>query len=204
MDRQAPHTLKRWRRAEYDRLIDLGAFQGEPIELIGGELVVAEPQGPYHSSAISVADYALRAALPAGWIVRLQAPVSLDDESEPEPDLAVVPGRPADYRHAHPGGPAIAAALADVDALLTPTAQTPAIPIDQADQKGTAAHFTRPVNYLGRCALALPNGFTAGGLPISLQIVCDPGDEAMALRIGWAYEAATAWTERRPPEPAAR
>ncbi len=99
---------------------------------------------------------------------------------------------------------AVAEALADVDALITPTAQTAAIPIDQADQKGTAAHFTRPMNYLGRCALALPNGFTAGGLPTSMQIVCAPGEEALALRIGWAYEAATPWKDRRPPEPAAR
>jgi aspartyl-tRNA(Asn)/glutamyl-tRNA(Gln) amidotransferase subunit A len=97
---------------------------------------------------------------------------------------------------------AVAAALADVDALLTPTAQTPALPIDQVDQAGTAAHFTRAVNYLGLCALAVPDGFTTGGLPLSLQIVCHAGDEAMALRIGWAYEQATDWHERRPPESA--
>ncbi|MGH7366823.1 MAG: amidase, partial [Candidatus Rokuibacteriota bacterium] len=98
---------------------------------------------------------------------------------------------------------AVEAALADVDALLTPTALTPAIPIEQADQAGTAAHFTRPVNYLGLCALAVPNGFTAGGLPISLQIVAHAGDEATALRIGRTYEEATDWKTRRPPEPAA-
>jgi aspartyl-tRNA(Asn)/glutamyl-tRNA(Gln) amidotransferase subunit A len=97
---------------------------------------------------------------------------------------------------------AVAVALADVDALLTPTAQTPAIPIDKADQAGTAAHFTRAFNYLGMCALALPNGFTAGGLPTSLQIACAAGEEATALRIGWAYEEATPWKDRRPPEPA--
>ena len=97
----------------------------------------------------------------------------------------------------------VAAALADVDALLTPTALTPPIPIEQADQAGTAAHFTRPVNYLGLCGLAVPNGFTAGGLPTSLQIVGHAGDEAMALRIGHAYEEATDWKSRRPPEPAA-
>jgi len=45
---------------------------------------------------------ALRAALPRGWIVRFQDPVALDDESAPEPDLAVVRGSHADYRHAHP------------------------------------------------------------------------------------------------------
>jgi len=95
---------------------------------------------------------------------------------------------------------AVEAALADVDALLTPTALTPPIPLEQADQAGTAAHFTRPVNYLGLCGLAVPNGFTAGGLPLSLQIVAHAGDEATALRIGWAYEEATDWHTRRPPE----
>jgi aspartyl-tRNA(Asn)/glutamyl-tRNA(Gln) amidotransferase subunit A len=95
---------------------------------------------------------------------------------------------------------AVEAALADVDALLTPTALTPPIPVEQADQAGTAAHFTRPVNYLGLCGLAVPNGFTAGGLPLSLQIVAHAGDEATALRIGWAYEEATDWHTRRPPE----
>jgi aspartyl-tRNA(Asn)/glutamyl-tRNA(Gln) amidotransferase subunit A len=95
---------------------------------------------------------------------------------------------------------AFATALAGVDALLTPTAQTAAIPIDKADQGGTAAHFTRPGNYLGLCGLAVPSGFTAEGLPTSLQILCHAGDEAMALRIGWGYEEATGFTTRRPPE----
>jgi Uma2 family endonuclease len=110
---QTPLTLRRWRRAEYERLVDLGVFQGEPIELIGGQLVVAEPQGAYHASAISAVDYALRALLPPGWMVRIQAPVSLDDESEPEPDLVVVPGLPADYRRSHPACPVLAVEVAD-------------------------------------------------------------------------------------------
>ncbi len=109
----SPLTLRRWKRVEYDRLVDLGVFEGDPIELIGGQLVVAEPQGAYHAASISAVDYALRAVLPPGWIVRLQAPVSLDDESAPEPDLVVVPGRPADYRHAHPTRPVLAVEVAE-------------------------------------------------------------------------------------------
>ncbi|MGH7332374.1 MAG: Uma2 family endonuclease [Candidatus Rokuibacteriota bacterium] len=109
---QTPLTLRRWSRVEYDHLVDLGVFQGEPLELIGGQLVVAE-QGAYHVSAIGTADDALRAILPAGWIVRTQAPVALDDESEPEPDLAVVPGRRADYRASHPTRPVLAVEVAD-------------------------------------------------------------------------------------------
>ena len=96
---------------------------------------------------------------------------------------------------------AFAAAVADVDALLTPTALTAAIPIAKVDQGGTAAHFTRPGNYLGLCGVAVPDGFTADGLPISLQILGHPGDEAMVLRIAWAYEQAAGFASRRPPEP---
>jgi aspartyl-tRNA(Asn)/glutamyl-tRNA(Gln) amidotransferase subunit A len=92
-----------------------------------------------------------------------------------------------------------AAALDGIDALLTPTTQTPAIPLNQVDQASTPAHFTRFVNALELCALAVPNGFTATGLPLSLQVICRGYDEATALRIGWAYQQATDWHERRPP-----
>ena len=90
-------------------------------------------------------------------------------------------------------------ALDGVDALLTPTTQTPPIPVGSVDQTTTPAHFTRFVNLLELCALAVPDGFTRNGLPLSLQIVCRPYDEATALRIGWAYQETTDWHERRPP-----
>ena len=110
---QIPLTARRWQRAEYDRLVDLGVFEGEPLELIGGELLVAEPQGAYHVSAVGKVEYALRAMLPPSWLVRTQAPISLDDESEPEPDVAVVPGVPGDYRAAHPSQPALLVEVSD-------------------------------------------------------------------------------------------
>jgi aspartyl-tRNA(Asn)/glutamyl-tRNA(Gln) amidotransferase subunit A len=92
-----------------------------------------------------------------------------------------------------------AAATADVDALLAPVTMTPAIPLDTVDQSTTPAFFTRWVNFLDLCGLAVPNGFTPSGLPLSLQIICRGGDEAMALRIGWAWQSATDWHERVPP-----
>ncbi len=98
---------------------------------------------------------------------------------------------------------AFAEALAGVDALLTPTTQRAAIPLEAVDQKSTPAHFTRFVNFLDLCALSLPNGFTTSGLPSALQIVCRGEEEALALKIGWAYEEATDWHRRRPPEPGA-
>jgi aspartyl-tRNA(Asn)/glutamyl-tRNA(Gln) amidotransferase subunit A len=90
------------------------------------------------------------------------------------------------------------AALAGVDALLTPGTAVAAPRVQDIDQKGSAAVFTRAINLVDGCALALPNGFTAAGLPTSLQIACRGYDEAMALRIGWAFEQATPWHRRTP------
>ncbi len=93
---------------------------------------------------------------------------------------------------------AFSAALDGIDALLTPTTMTTAVPVDEVDQTTAPAHFTRFGNFLNLCGVALPNGFDSKGLPTSLQIMCRPCDEATALRIGWAYQNATDWHLRRP------
>jgi Uma2 family endonuclease len=105
---------RRFSRAEYEKLIDLGVFQpGEAIELIGGELMVAEPQGASHYTAIRKTAKALEAAFGPGWEVRTQGPIGLDEDSEPEPDVAVVPGTPDDYRSAHPSRPVLTVEVAE-------------------------------------------------------------------------------------------
>jgi Uma2 family endonuclease len=109
---QAPLTVRRWTRAEYDRLVDRGVFEG-PLELIGGQLLVAEPQGASHASAVGRVGDAIRAALPPGFVVRVRLPLALDDESEPEPDVAVVAGSHDDYRTAHPRRAALLVEIAD-------------------------------------------------------------------------------------------
>src|ERR1700758_5172165 len=104
---------RRWTRIEYEKLVDLGIFQpGEPIELIGGELMVAEPQGAAHYTAIWKAAKALEAAFGPGWVVRTQGPIGLDEESEPEPDVAVVRGATEDYRSEHPSRPVLTVEVA--------------------------------------------------------------------------------------------
>ena len=90
------------------------------------------------------------------------------------------------------------AAIVGIDALLTPSTMTTAVPIDEVDQTKAPAHFTRFANYLNLCALALPNGIAADGLPTSLQIVCRTNDESTALRIGWAYQNSSDWHLRWP------
>lgn len=90
------------------------------------------------------------------------------------------------------------AAFEGFDAWVTPTTETVAPAVATIDQTKTPARFTRPVNWLDWCALSLPNGFADNGLPTALQIVCRGYDEAMALRIGWAYQNATDWHRRAP------
>jgi len=105
---------RRFSRVEYEKLIELGVFRpGEAIELIGGELMVAEPQGVAHYTAIRRTARALEAAFGPGWEVRSQGPIGLDEDSEPEPDVAVVPGTPEDYRRAHPSRPVLTVEVAE-------------------------------------------------------------------------------------------
>jgi hypothetical protein len=58
--------------------------------------------------------------------------------------------------------------------------------------------FTRPINYLGLPSLAIPAGFTRGGLPVGLQLVGRSFDEATLLRIGAAFQRATDFHDRVP------
>ncbi|MBI5628931.1 MAG: Uma2 family endonuclease [Candidatus Rokubacteria bacterium] len=100
--------MRLWRRVEYERLIETGFVQrGDQIELLGGQLIVAEPQGSGHYATIRAVEDALRSVFGRGWEVRGQGPLALDEESEPEPDVAVVPGSFRDYVDGHPSRPVL-------------------------------------------------------------------------------------------------
>ena len=91
--------------------------------------------------------------------------------------------------------------FADVDVLLAPTLPmtAPSIPGPPVETPNPLTRFTYPANVCGLPALSLPCGFDADGLPIGLQIIGRPFDEATVLRAGRAYERATEWHIRRPP-----
>ncbi|MBB5048799.1 aspartyl-tRNA(Asn)/glutamyl-tRNA(Gln) amidotransferase subunit A [Rhodopseudomonas rhenobacensis] len=107
-------------------------------------------------------------------------------------------------------GPALAAHLAasaGVDAVLAPVAPVAAPTIAESDVGNSLdaeaviqrlTRFTRPINYLGLPALALPCGFTPAGLPVGLQVIGKPFDEAMLLRIGAAWQRATDFHSKTP------
>ena len=95
----------------------------------------------------------------------------------------------------------------EVDALVAPVIAQPAPPLSFAvdgdvqtivERQGRLSRLTRPFNGLGMPALSLPCGFSAAGLPLALQLVGRPFDEATVLRLGHAYQRATDWHSRVP------
>ncbi len=92
-------------------------------------------------------------------------------------------------------------AMAGLDAALTVSSMDPTFPIDDAEAclRAYPRQARQPFNATGQPAIAVPAGFTKDGLPLSLQLVGHPFQEAMVYRIAQAYERATGWTERHPP-----
>ena len=161
-----PVKTRRWTRFEYDRLIEIGIFRaGDKVELLGGQLCVSEPQNSPHATAIWLAQEALRRTLPPAWGVRVQLPIALDEESEPEPDLAVVPGGPRDYPDGHPSRPGLLVEVADSS-----------LAIDR-DHKGSL--YAR-----GR----VPEYWIVNLQDRVLEVYREPGPDTSAL-YGWAYRA---------------
>jgi Uma2 family endonuclease len=89
------------RRVEYDQLVVSGSLANEKVELIRGLIVRMSPRGPRHAAAIQKLSRLLMDAIGReSAAVRVQLPLALGEESEPEPDLAVVP--PGSYKDGHP------------------------------------------------------------------------------------------------------
>src|SRR5581483_6842671 len=94
-------------REEYDRLVEAGILtEDEPVELLAGEIVRTCPKWPIHSATVQAVAERLRAM--CSWrrhppvIVRIHEPFAATNDSEPEPDIAIVPGQPRDYARVHP------------------------------------------------------------------------------------------------------
>jgi Uma2 family endonuclease len=109
---------RRWRRVEYERLVDLGVFTDERLELLEGVLVVREPQGSTHAAIVTTVGQVLATAFGDGWHTRLHSPLALGEYSEPEPDVAVVAGKSKDYLVTHPSTAALVVEVADSSLML--------------------------------------------------------------------------------------
>ena len=163
---RAEVKTRRWRRVEYERLIETGFFPpGDPVELVGGQLIVAEPQGSRHFAAVQAMEEALRSAFGRGWQVRGQGPLALDEDSEPEPDVAVVPGSFRDYVAGHPSRPALVVEISESSLAL------------DRDQKGSL---------YARAGLA--DYWIVNLVDQTLEVHRDPGPDPDAS-FGWRYRS---------------
>jgi Uma2 family endonuclease len=136
---------KRWTRQEYDRMAQAGILSPDDrVQLIAGEIVTMTPQNSPHAAAIGKTQRVLERLFgPDVWI-RVQMPLIVDPDSEPEPDLAVVPGAPDDYRDAHPR-----------TALLVIEVSDTTLPLDRDRKRAVYARAGIPeywiVNLPDRC-----------------------------------------------------
>lgn len=95
----------RWTCAEFHRFGDMGVFEGRRAMLIDGVILEQGPMNPPHAITLGLVEEAIRAAFGAGWWLRQQLPLVLGQDTDPEPDLAVVPGRPRLRGPPDDGGP---------------------------------------------------------------------------------------------------
>ncbi len=98
-DRRAPRYL--FTPDQFEQMGRLGLFGDQRVELIGGEIVQMPPIGPEHSVGKTCSASAWQRRKQPTWHVRIDDPLRLG-ESEPVPDVAIVPGKPSDYRQQHP------------------------------------------------------------------------------------------------------
>ncbi len=128
------------------------------------------------------------------------------EESRDQPTVVYLhaQARREDYRRR------LVEALAAVDVMVTPTLPITAPPIGQDDVAIGRSHenvrlallrLTRPGNLSGLPAVSVPCGFSADGLPVGLQLTGRPAGEATLLRVAHAFEEATPWHGRFPPDP---
>jgi len=103
--------LRRWTKREYYQAGDLGWFDDQRVELIDGEVVTMAPQRDEHAHAVTLANYAIGKAFGGSYVVRVQMPLDFA-ASQPEPDLAVIRGKPRDVKR-HPKSAALVIEVSD-------------------------------------------------------------------------------------------
>lgn len=101
-----------WTVDQFHYLGDLGLFEGRRAMLINGVIVEEGPMNPPHAIAATKTEEAVRAAFGPGWHLRAAKPLVLGLTIDPEPDAAVVAGRPGDYT-SHPTTAALVVEVAD-------------------------------------------------------------------------------------------
>jgi Uma2 family endonuclease len=112
--------LKRFTLSEYHRLVDLGFFQEDDrVELIRGQIIQMAAKGTAHEVCLTRLLRELPKLLLEQALLRCQSPITLVDDSEPEPDFSIVHNREDDYLSAHPSAADALLVIEVSDSLLS-------------------------------------------------------------------------------------
>lgn len=95
-------VIAKWTLEEYHRLVETGMLNGNHIELIKGEIVETAPEGKPHDYFSEESGKSLSQVLGDRAKVRQGKPITLPDQSEPEPDFAIVQRLGEEYLSHHP------------------------------------------------------------------------------------------------------
>ncbi|WP_367120301.1 Uma2 family endonuclease [Microcoleus sp. PH2017_32_RDM_D_A] len=96
-------TAKRFSITEYHRLAELGFFESDNrFELIRGEIIKMAAKGRFHSVCNTLLVEELIILLARRARVRVQEPIILSDDTEPEPDVVIARSRSDNYVSSHP------------------------------------------------------------------------------------------------------
>src|SRR5205823_3779193 len=95
-------SMARFSVERYQRMVETGILTAEDkVELLENYVVLKMPRNPPHDSTVQRMNRPILTSLPSGWDLRIQCAITLDD-SQPEPDFAIVRGSARDYESRHP------------------------------------------------------------------------------------------------------
>lgn len=174
-----PERIRPLKRVEYDALVSQGLLEESRVELLLGNLVEMTPQGPLHADVVAKLASRLGRALPPQVEVRSHSPLAVSDDSEPEPDVAVVPA--GAYDRDHPASALLVVEVADsslkkdrgVKSALYATAGVPEFWLVNLTEKVVEVHrdpvagrYTN-VRRVGRDGQLTPVDFPTVIIPVS-------------------------------------
>jgi len=166
--------FRRFSVSEYHKLIEIGLLtENDNLELLEGCLVLKMARNTPHAGTVDLLKASLAAVMPVGWMLRIQQAITLND-SEPEPDLAIVRGNPRAYLTGHPEPPDVGVIIEVSDASLSG---------DRADKGRIYARSALPVYWIINLVERQIEVYTHPSGPTALPVYAQRADFQRADRI---------------------
>ncbi|MBA4062309.1 MAG: Uma2 family endonuclease [Isosphaera sp.] len=173
-----PPQPHKWTVTEFNRMGDMGWFEGRRAFLLDGVILEQGPTDPPHANALGLGLVALQAAFgPTGW-VRVQSPLHVDPNNDPLPDFAVVAGGPRDYPGRYPATALLVVEVSDTTLRTDLTEKA-----ERYATAGIAEYWVLDLNgrqlHVLRDPAPLPEGL--GATAYRTQAVLGPTDRVSPL-----------------------